>query len=332
MLLSYGMAQAGWAGTVPGAGGCAHRPGAPDGRPPIPAGSHQPAVAASRGVPARNARSTAARTRGTRPTSPASPAACSAAAPAWSRPAENWATVTGCRGRWMFRCRPRSGSLRFRGPAGRAPGPTGGGEAAHPAGFVQMPGEGTAGNPRRGHLHHHPGPDPPALADHGAGDIDAGGAQVLAEQAGRDPASEFLRPPAGVLVRVGVEGLQFAAVVPAVGLGVRPQAQLGDLDRAAGRPLVDGGTTGRTGVRFRACTRQTASRVPGSGMAFEADVLHLVGGQWQGLAAVIAEAPQVAVRILYAGRSCGAPVMSRVGEPWMMSAPAAATVRYRSSG
>src|SRR6266545_4025965 len=46
--------------------------------------------------------------------------------------------------------------------------------------------------------------DRPALTDDGAGDVDPGRREVLAEDAGRDVTAELRRPPRGVLTRVGV--------------------------------------------------------------------------------------------------------------------------------
>ena len=65
-------------------------------------------------------------------------------------------------------------------------------------------------------------------------------AQVLAEQARRYFSAQFVRPPLGILVGVGVYGLVLAAVT-AASLPVSCHSQPGHIDRPVHRPLVDRG-------------------------------------------------------------------------------------------
>ena len=83
------------------------------------------------------------------------------------------------------------------------------------------------------------GPGPPALADHGAADVDALDGEVLAEHAGRDVAAELGRPPRRVLARVRVHGLVGPAVHAPVGLIVAREVDARDPHAALHRRLAD---------------------------------------------------------------------------------------------
>jgi hypothetical protein len=83
------------------------------------------------------------------------------------------------------------------------------------------------------------GPDRPALADHGAGDVDAREREVLAEGAGLERAAEPSGPPGGVLGCVGVDGLVGTAVDAPVGLVVAVDVDAGDPDTMVDRRLPD---------------------------------------------------------------------------------------------
>ena len=72
----------------------------------------------------------------------------------------------------------------------------------------------------------------------------AGGAEVLAEPAGRQLAAELGDPAVGVLLGVGVDRLPLAAVVLLVDLDVAVQTERVDGDPAVDRPLVDAAAVG----------------------------------------------------------------------------------------
>src|SRR4051794_10776450 len=73
------------------------------------------------------------------------------------------------------------------------------GEALHQVGDAPVPGEAGARSAPGGHLEQRR-PDPPPLPEDGAEQVEAAGAQVLAEPAGGQLTAELPLPPAGVLL------------------------------------------------------------------------------------------------------------------------------------
>ena len=84
-------------------------------------------------------------------------------------------------------------------------------------------------------------PDPPALADERARDVDALGGQVLAERGGAERAAELVLPAPDLLDRVRVDRLVRAAVHGPVGLVVAVEVDAADGDAARDRVLPDRG-------------------------------------------------------------------------------------------
>src|SRR5271165_1631565 len=103
-------------------------------------------------------------------------------------------------------------------------GPGGLGEPLDPAGLCQPALEGAARNPRAGHLQDHVRPDPPALADQRAVDVDALSRQVLAEDSVTKRLVKLSLPEIEVLPGVGVDRLVRSAMVAHVVDSVAGQA------------------------------------------------------------------------------------------------------------
>src|ERR1700722_18115956 len=95
-------------------------------------------------------------------------------------------------------------------------GPYGHREPLDPAGPGQPGLEGAARNPGTGPLEDHGRPDPPALADQGAVDVDALSREVLAEHAAGQQPVKLGLPEVEVLPGVRVYRLVRTAVVPHV--------------------------------------------------------------------------------------------------------------------
>ncbi len=112
------------------------------------------------------------------------------------------------------------------------------GEPLDPPVLAEAARERRAGRARLGDLEERGAHGPP-LADDGLRDRDALHAQVLAEQARRDVATELAGPPVRVVLPVRVHRLLLAAVVRAVGLQVGVQPEPAHLDRPGDGPLVD---------------------------------------------------------------------------------------------
>ena len=106
--------------------------------------------------------------------------------------------------------------------------------------------------------------DLPARPDHGPGDVDPVGGEVLPEQARWDVATDLLRPPLCVLAGVRVDRLVGATVVLDVDLDVSRGAEECHGVRAPSTGRLSMAVRSRSPPRsgISACTTQTASRRP----------------------------------------------------------------------
>ena len=124
------------------------------------------------------------------------------------------------------------------------------GEPLDQVGHAPEAGEGGARRARLGDLEQRVA-DGPLLADHRPGDVHRVGAEVLAEAAGPDAPAQFGRPPAGVLLGVGVDGLVGAAVVGPLADEVAGHPVDAQQHRPVDRALVDPGATARVARPLR---------------------------------------------------------------------------------
>src|SRR6478735_12134643 len=126
--------------------------------------------------------------------------------------------------------------------------PAGLGEPLDPVRLAHPPLEGGAGDARGGDFHLDVQSDLPPFADHGVGGVEARDPQVFAEDARWHVPAEFAGPVVGVVLRVRVECLVFAAVVDPARLDIAAQAKFVDFHRSVHGALVDRGDPDAAGI------------------------------------------------------------------------------------